>query len=310
MKRFRSALLLFIVSFLTAVFVHRPIFSQTPARYQSMSAEQRRSFAKSEVEELIGIGPNGAITSKGIDQVITEIDGYLARKPMSAGTGCRMGADLSTIFQRAQPHVDTIRTSFELPQLPPDLGIYVAMIESEFCPCIQSPTGPLGMFQWTALTARNFGIDAISGASPARPDERCDPRMASRGAATYFSQLIRKDFPDDPQEFLLAVAAYNIGEGGLKRVRKEAAAALKNQRLGFWEISDFVVNKRAAWVEEKRKAATGDEEKDADLPRVNEHLAFRSETLKYVPRFLAAAIIGRNPGVFGISGEALGKKPN
>jgi hypothetical protein len=272
-----------------------------------MTAEQRRDFVKSQVADVIGIGPAGEPRTADVDAVISRIDAFIARKPFGSKDGCRMGAGLNTIFQRAKPYVPTITASFEMTRVQPDIGIYIAWAESEFCPCLQAPTGPLGMFQFSAMTARNYGIDAVAGASPAKPDERCDVKAASRGAAIYVSTLIKKDFADDPQEILLTVAAYGVGEGSVRSIRREAREALKRQDIGFWDLSDFVLNKREAWVAEKLRSVTGDEEKDADLPRVNAHAAFRTETVKYIPRFLAAAVIGRNPRVFGINAEPLSK---
>jgi len=275
--------------------------------YAAMTAEQRSDFVKSQVADVIGIGPAGAPAAGQVDAVIQQIDAFIARKPSRSKTGCRIGADLGTIFRRANPYVPTITASFSMTDVPADIGIYLAWAESEFCPCLQAPTGPLGMFQFTASTARLYGIDAVRGASPAKPDERCDVTASSRGAALYVSRLLTKDFADDPQEMLLAVAAYSVGEGGLRSVRREAREALNRQDVGFWDLSDFVLNKRDEWVAERLKSATGDEEKDADLPRVNAHTAFRMETVKYIPRFLAAAVIGRNPQVFGIKAEPLSK---
>lgn len=298
------------MSLLLAAILVAPVMAQVPGNqqlYSSMTAEQRRDFVKSEVEGVIGIGPAGAPAAENVEAVINQIDAFVARKPSGSKAGCRIGADLNTIFRRAKPYVPTIADSFQMSQVQPDIGIYLAWAESEFCPCLQAPTGPLGMFQFSAMTARSHGIDAVAGASPAKPDGRCDVKAASRGAAIYISRLLTKDFADDPQEILLAVAAYSVGEGGLRSVRREAREALKRQDVGFWDLSDFVLNKRDAWVAEKRKAATGDDEKDADLPRVNAHTAFRIETVKYIPRFLAAAVIGRNPRVFGINAEPLSK---
>ena len=297
------------MALLLALFV-MPALSQgsgTGQLYSSMTAEERLAFVRSETEDLIGIGPAGAPTLGSTEAVIQQIDAFIARKPTRSKAGCAIGADLNTIFRRAKSHVPTITASFAMPDIQPDLGIYLAWVESEFCPCLQAPTGPLGMFQFTAATARLYGIESVQGASPAKPDERCNVKAASRGAAMYLSRLIKNDFADDPQEILLAIAAYSVGEGGLRSVRREAREALKRQDIGFWELSDFVTNKRDAWVAEKLKSATGDEEKDSDLPRVNAHTAFRTETVKYIPRFLAAAVIGRNPSVFGIKAEPLSK---
>lgn len=296
---------------LLAAIVAAPVIAQSPVQqqaYSSMTADQRREFVKTQAEDFIGAGIPKASRAESLNAIIGQIDAFLARKVSRSKAACSIGADLTTIFRRARQHIPTITSSFRMSEVQPDIGIYLAWAESEFCPCLQSPIGALGMFQFTASTARLYGIDAVRGASSAKPDARCDVKESSRGAAIYVSTLINKVFPDDPDEILLSVAAYNLGEGGVRTVRREAREALKRQDLGFWELSDFVLNKREAWVAEMRKAATGDEEKDEDLPRPNYNGAFRNETVKYVPRFLAAAVIGRNPRVFGINAEPLSKQ--
>ncbi|MCV4933215.1 hypothetical protein OFC23_32600, partial [Escherichia coli] len=74
-------------------------------------------------------------------------DAYAKRifvKPLS---GCRFGDNLQATYERASKNAPFIIKAFNEKGTDPRIGIYLAMIESEHCVCLQSPTGPLGMFQ-------------------------------------------------------------------------------------------------------------------------------------------------------------------
>jgi hypothetical protein len=88
-------------------------------------------------------------------------------------------------------------------------------------------------------------------------DERLDPVKSSQAAASYFTMLLRM-FGSD--RYLLALASYNTGQNRVER-RKLAAAVRRARRADFWHIH-------------------------SELPQ---------ETADYVPKILAAMIVGRNP---------------
>ncbi|MEY2987267.1 MAG: hypothetical protein RJB13_788, partial [Pseudomonadota bacterium] len=88
-------------------------------------------------------------------------------------------------------------------------------------------------------------------------DERLDPVKSSKAAAQYLSLLL-KQFGTD--RYLLAIASYNAGQNKIKR-KAIAAQIRRAPKPDFWALRDL-------------------------LP---------SETLDYVPKFLAATIINRNP---------------
>ena len=90
-----------------------------------------------------------------------------------------------------------------------------------------------------------------------RIDERLDPVKSSKAAAQYLSLLL-KQFGTD--RYLLAIASYNAGQNKIKR-KAIAAQIRRAPKPDFWALRDL-------------------------LP---------TETLDYVPKFLAAAIINRNP---------------
>jgi membrane-bound lytic murein transglycosylase D len=154
------------------------------------------------------------------------------------------------------------------------------MIESEHCVCLQSPTGPLGMFQFTFSTAKlhftpSEGI--IKGASPSSPDDRCKPEPAAKAAASYMKALTGR-YGTGPSSVPLAIGSYNSGEGGLSSNLQKALDSNSGLPRDFWTL-----------------IANGDM-----LSK-----QFQSENFKYVPKFFAAAIIGENPQDFGLKLQPL-----
>ncbi len=215
-------------------------------------------------------------------------EGYAKRiKPVenSADT-CSYGDDLTTILRRGKKYSYGISQSFKDKLLNPEIGIYIALVESEFCPCLQSPTGPLGMFQLTASWGKLYGLQTISGASPDNPDERCEPLKASNAAANYLDDLLRNqringNYGRDANGILLAIASYNSGEGALRKNIKTVGETQGDMPVTYWTLM-----------------------KNGDKMSKQ----FQMENIKYVPKFLAAVIVGENPEVFGVSGvSALSK---
>ena len=70
-----------------------------------------------------------------------------------------------------------------------------------------SPKGASGYWQFMPQTARDFGLEVNGGL-----DERNNIRKSSIAAAKYIRSLYREF-----NSWTLAAAAYNIGEGSLKR---------------------------------------------------------------------------------------------
>jgi membrane-bound lytic murein transglycosylase D len=150
------------------------------------------------------------------------------------------------------------------------------MIESEHCVCLQSGTGPLGMFQFTYATAKlhfDPSEGVIKGASPGSPDVRCQPEPAARAAASYMKALTGR-YGTGPASVPLAIGSYNSGEGGLSSNLQKALDSGQGLPRDFWTL-----------------IAKGDL-----LSK-----QFQSENFKYVPKFFAAAIIGENPQDFGLT---------
>jgi membrane-bound lytic murein transglycosylase D len=108
--------------------------------------------------------------------------------------------------------VPKLKPVFAEEKVPPEL-IWVAEVESGFNKRARSPVGAAGLFQLMPATAKRYGL----GSFPT--DDRYDPESSARAAAQYLRFLHGK-FNDWP----LALAAYNAGEGTVQRLMDKQKA--------------------------------------------------------------------------------------
>lgn len=136
--------------------------------------------------------------------------------------------------------------------LPTDL-VWLSLIESGHNAGIRSPAGAAGLWQFVSATGKTYGLTIDRWV-----DERLDPRRATEAAIRLLSDLQARF-----GSWHLAMAAYNMGHGGLAR------AIRKFNTNDFWQLSRF----------------------EAGIPW---------ETTLYVPKILAIAIVMNNQRAFGI----------
>ena len=108
---------------------------------------------------------------------------------------------------RAQVYIPMIREQFQERSIPDSL-IWIPLIESGFTNHAVSPKDAVGMFQFTADTARHMGLVVNR-----EKDERTDPRRAARACADYLA-FLRGVFGS----WELALAAYVSGETKVRRI--------------------------------------------------------------------------------------------
>jgi pSer/pThr/pTyr-binding forkhead associated (FHA) protein len=248
-------------------------------KYLEMTDAERRQYLEAKamrVAQIIGNNSSEKIPSEAIDKIKGFADGYAKRVSVKALGGCRFGDNLQVTFERASKNAPFIVRAFNEKGIDPRIGLYLAMIESEHCVCLQSPTGPLGMFQFTFATAKlhytpNEGVR--KGASPSNPDDRCLPEPSARAAASYMKALTGR-YGTGPASVPLAIGSYNSGEGGLSTNLVKALESGSGLPRDFWTLisKGDILSKQ-----------------------------FQSENFKYVPKFFAAAIIGENPQDFGLN---------
>ncbi|MGQ0540700.1 MAG: FHA domain-containing protein [Blastocatellia bacterium] len=245
-------------------------------KYLDMSDGERRQYLGNramKIAQIIGNSSSEQIPEAAIDKIKGFTDAYAKRVSVKPLGGCRFGDNLQVTFERASKNAPFIVKAFNEKGTDPRIGLYLAMIESEHCVCLQSPTGPLGMFQFTKATGELHGLKTIKGASPTNPDERCEPEPSARAAASYMKALTGR-YGTGPASVPLAIGSYNSGEGGLSSNLVKALDSNSGLPRDFWTL----ISKGEMLSKQ-----------------------FQSENFKYVPKFFAAAIIGENPQDFGLN---------
>jgi membrane-bound lytic murein transglycosylase D len=154
--------------------------------------------------------------------------------------------------QRASPYLHFIVESLDERAMPAELAL-LPIIESAYNPKANSIRDAAGLWQFMAATGRDFDLRQT-----AWYDGRRDVVASSKAAMDYLTRLHRQ-FGSD---WLLAMAAYNAGEGTVSR------AIEANQRRG--------------------------------LPTDYWHLNLPKETQDYVPRLLALSMLVREPETYGV----------
>jgi len=171
-------------------------------------------------------------------------------------------SNLKFVYGRKQRYWPMITREFSALGLPEEMA-FVAWAETQFDPKAKSAAGAAGMWQMMATTAQGYGL-RVDG----KVDERYDPDKETRAAARHLANLLAEYGSDS---FMLAMASYNRGEAGVRRVLREIAQ----------EPGGFRKEKRDFWHLYRMKK----------LPE---------ETREYVPRVLAAAIVSRDAQKLGL----------
>jgi soluble lytic murein transglycosylase-like protein len=173
---------------------------------------------------------------------------------------------IKEVYQRKVKYWPVIVREFRALELPEVMG-YVAWTESRFDPQARNPSGARGMWQMMPVTARQYGL-RVDG----KVDERTDVDKQTRAAARHLANLLA-EFGEDA--FMLAMASYNRGENGVRRVLRKIAqtpGGFKKPNRDFWHLYRMKL-----------------------LP---------AETMEYVPKILAAAVVSRDPQRYGLEPAA------
>ena len=159
---------------------------------------------------------------------------------------------LDRVAKRAEPFLYYIVDELEKANMPVEMAL-LPIVESAFDPFAYSHGRASGMWQFVPGTGKRFGMKQNWWY-----DGRRDVIASTQGAIKYLRYL-HKYFDGD---WMLALAAYNSGEGRVKRAMKNNAR--KNKPTDFWSL---------------------------DLPK---------ETRAYVPKLLALADIVKRADFFNI----------
>ena len=163
--------------------------------------------------------------------------------------------------KRGAPYIHYIVEQLEERNMPLELAL-LPVIESSYNPFAYSPAQAVGLWQFIPSTGRHFNLRQTSWY-----DGRRDITASTAAALRYLTYL-HGLFNDD---WLLALAAYNAGEGTVSR------AIERNQKLG--------------------------------LPTDYWNLPLPSETRNYVPKLLALSQLVQTPESFGLSLSPIANEP-
>lgn len=238
--------------------------------YQQMSEAEQNKFVAEESDKILqklGFEKSGKMNAKGLESVKPFVDSYAKRLDAPKKETCGFGDILSQTLKRGIDVTKDIQQAFRTEGFASETGIYLAMMESEFCVCIQSPTGPLGLFQLNKAIAEENGLEVKNGASAENPDQRCEIQPSAEAAAKYLKSLENKEI-DGALNTAIALRNFNSGTVGKIELSEELKKS-PNSQESFW----------ALLTDEK---ISNDENK------------------KYLSKFIAAAIVGENPKTFGV----------
>jgi len=248
-------------------------------KYQDMSDADKNTYIAVKAEKvarIIGNQKSDPIPPEAVQEIKRFLNGYVSRLSKAKKDSCEQGSwvssDFVSVLNRATKTSPLVVRAFRAEGIEPQIGIYVAMIEGEHCPCLTSPTKAQGMFQFLASSAPDYGLD---------PNERCDPDKSSKAGAKYLKTLIAR-FGTAPDSVPLAIASFNAGQGNLSKNLDTVFSATGGQNRSFWTLA---ANKGIL------EGGAGKQ--------------FNAENIKYVPKFFATAIIGENPQDFGVELQPL-----
>lgn len=238
--------------------------------YWQSTKEQQRQLIEEQAQRIsMMLGPNPyKYSDKALSQIQQEVNNYVNRRDSLSSEIFKEG--LRPLYSRASLYAPFIIQAFNERHVPPGLGLYIAMTETEYHPCDDGQFGGKGLFGFARGTAIKYGLD---------PNERCDPQKISRAAAHYIDDLI-SEFGSDSGSITLVILGYLRGEGVV--------------RAGVRLLHDKGIKERSYW---------------ALATHADEGNTSSQEASQYLPKFFAAAIIGENPQAFDLQIKPLSTYP-
>jgi len=235
----------------------------SPKLYWDLTESEKNVFVEERTKHIhYFIGDNYAhLDDRSLGTIRGQLEWYVSRRDSLSQEPFKEG--LRLIYGRASQYSPLIHAEFEKTRVPPMIGIYQAMVESEYRDCLVADSGPIGLFQFTKRTALKYGM---------LPEDRCNVDQQALAAARYMSDLL-SDFGEPQSSWTLALLSFDQGEEGTRQQLRELRSTGVTERT-YWAILQ-----------------NPDKLSYASDPAIR----------NYVPRFFAAAIIGETPEAFDLA---------
>jgi len=245
------------------------ISAQTGTFYRQMSPSEQAAFVHERVRDIARqiSGSEYEFTPAFEMEIQKHIDKYSRR--LGNNISDRPGkSDARLVFSRGSTFAPTLIAAFKTRQVSPLIGLYLPLIESEYISIpAASSAGAQGMFQFLPGTGKKYGLSS---------DELLSVEKSADAAARYIAESINF-FAGDPMKEALALLSYNRGRQ-ITKTDLERVLDDSNRQCSICALT----------------AA------QAKLDKT-----FKDESVHYVPRFFAAAIIGENPQAFDLQLQPL-----
>ncbi|GEM_PF-3267746 len=230
--------------------------------YSQMSETEKKAFIKEQafrISDLMGEHPN-ELSDNAVTTIKQHLDVYASRADNTSTKIFR--ENINAVYERAAQNAPVINRAFKTSSIPSIVGLYIAMIESEYNQCEESSFGARGAFQFLKVTAERYNVAW---------EDICNIEKVAPAAAKMIEDE-SADLGTDAKSMTLVLLSYNRGG---QRVREDLRLL---RSLGIKERSFWVMFENADKLDE----------------------SFRQESRHYVPKFFASAIVGENPSVFGL----------
>jgi hypothetical protein len=269
LKPFFYGLLISCAAQLAGATVEAHSVTAQSKQYRQMNEQEQIAYLKS---KLLLVAQQ--MTKQGVrafpDEAISLIKYWLDAYARRIGTGHTKlwQEDLRFTFKRAATQfTPTIIAAFEEQQVPTLLGVYIPMIETEYRNlAAKDEEVASGLFNFIGPIARRYGV---------APSERTNVGKMATAAARYLKERFA-EFGTDITGIELSLTGYIRAPSSVRRDLKQVADGQETPT--FWTL-----------VKNKKKL----------------DYWFQNETINYVPRFYAVAIIGENLADFGLEMKPL-----